>query len=405
VTSDVRRIARGLARGVGPIAVAVIIQSAGNLGFHAVVGRLLDAEAYGALGTVLAAMVVLGVPLGTLQTAASAMVAEHGLGPGTARRTLSRVAMSSVLPAAAVLACASGLRDYFHLDSWGEAAQLAPYLVASAVLAAARGLLLGAGRTGAVAATYLVSTALRIGLGLALVAPLGVAGALLGTLAGEVAAVAVAVVLLLPPGLDGDQGRLGLRAVGRAGVTVTGLFLFSTVDLFLARHYLHPGASGSYIAAATVAKTILALPASIMSVVFPQMVAAWPGRGRGRVLLTGVIAVAGPALLAGAVVVAAPSLVLGLLYGNRYADAAEVVRILAVVAALTSVVAVMTHAALARRAWTIAVPWAGAAMQVALIPLWHATPAQVAACSAAALVPTLLLVVALEGRAWSRRTS
>jgi O-antigen/teichoic acid export membrane protein len=188
-------------------------------------------------------------------------------------------------------------------------------------------------------------------------------------------------------------------------VAVTGLFLFSTVDLLLARHHLRDDASGSYVAAATVAKTVLALPAAMMSVVFPRLLAAWPGPGRGRVLLAGGVAVTGPALLGAAVVVAVPSLVLGLLYGDGYAEAAGLVRVLSAVAALTSVVTLLTNAALARRARTIALPWAGAVLEVVLIHRWHGSAAQVAVCSAAALLPTLLIVLALEGRAWSRPTS
>jgi O-antigen/teichoic acid export membrane protein len=416
---------------VGPIAAAVIVQSAGNLGLHAALGRILDADAYGALGAVLAAMVLLGVPLGALQTAASAVATTVA-----ARQTLGRVALWSVPVAAAVLACAPALRDFFRLDGWGSAALLAPYLLVSAVLATARGLLLGARRTGPVAASYLMGTVVRLGLGVALAAGWGVPGALLGTLAGEAAALAVAAWRLTPPrrrpaadrstpprvrtatgragprpaGQERDGGshpgreRLRLGAVGRAGVAVTGLFLFSTVDLFLARHHLRGEASGAYVAAATIAKTVLAVPAAIMSAVFPRLVAAWPGGDRRRALLGGAVSVTGPALLGAVAVVAMPSLVLGLLYGGGYAEAGGLVRALSAVAALTSAVTLMTNAALARRAWTVALPWAGAVLEAGLIERWHATAGQVAACSAAALAPTLLLAVVLEGRAWTRPT-
>src|SRR5256885_939049 len=128
-----------------PLVVAVAAQSAGNLGFHAVVGRLLPADQYGALGAVLAAMVMLSVPL---------------------------------------------------------------------------------------------------------VAPFGVSGALAGTLFGEAASLAVAAGRLRQHTADGHPAAaLKLRTVARAAVAVTGLFLFSTVDLLLARHYLRGGESGAYVAA------------------------------------------------------------------------------------------------------------------------------------------------------------
>jgi hypothetical protein len=94
--------------------------------------------------------------------------------------------------------------------------------------------------------------------------------------------------------------------------------------------------------------------------------------------------------------------VLQLLYGGGYADAAGLVRALASVAALTSLITVLTYAGLARRSRTIVIPWVGAALEVALIEVWHGSPTQIAVCSAAALVPTLLLLAVLEGRAWLR---
>ena len=100
--------------------------------------------------------------------------------------------------------------------------------------------------------------------------------------------------------------------------------------------------------------------------------------------------------------VAVPTLVLRILYGDGYLDATGLVRTLASVAALTSLVTVLTNAALARRSWIVVIPWFGAVLEVALIELWHGSATQIAACSAAALAPTLLLMVLLEGRAWIR---
>jgi O-antigen/teichoic acid export membrane protein len=396
------RFGGALARLAGPIAVAVAAQSAGNLAFHALVGRLLDPGSYGALGAVLAAMVMVGIPLGALQTAASAHVARAGASRDTVRRSLSAVAIWSLPAAVATLACAPLLRDYFDLASAVDAAILAPYLVVAALLATARGLLLGAQRVRVVAHTYLASTVARFAFGAALVMVCGATGALLATLLGEIVALLVAVAPLRRSPADGGGDRLRLGTVGRAAVAVTGLFLFSTVDLLLARHHLAGDASGAYVAAATVAKTVLALPAAIMSVMFPRLALRHGEPGRGRVLTLAVAAVAGPALLGAAVVVAVPGLVLRILYGDGYADAADLVRVLTAVAGLTSVVTVLTNAALARGARSMIIPWFGAVLEIVLIEIWHESALQVAACSVAALLPTLLLMTLVEGRFWWR---
>ncbi|MFI1991588.1 lipopolysaccharide biosynthesis protein [Actinoplanes sp. NPDC020271] len=392
-----------LLRAAGPIALAVAVQSAGNLAFHALVGRLLDPAAYGALGAVLAAMVMLGIPLGALQTAASAHAAAHGAGRATTLRCLRAVALWTLPAGLVTLAGAPLLKSYFHLAGLGEAVPLAPYLVVAALLATARGLLLGDQKVSTVAGSYLAATVVRLGLGVALTVPFGVAGALVATLMGEVAALATAARRLTGRPDPGPGARLRPRAVGGAAVAVTGLFLFSTADLLLARHHLAGTASGAYVAAATVAKTVLALPAAVMSAVFPRLTAARDRPGRARTLRTAVAAVSGPALLGAVVVAAVPGLVLTLLYGDEYAGATTLVRTLALVAGVTSVVTVLTNAALARHSRATWLPWAGAALEVGLIQLWHGSPLVIAACSAAALLPTLIVVAATEIRAWTRR--
>ncbi|MFD1363946.1 lipopolysaccharide biosynthesis protein [Actinoplanes sichuanensis] len=401
---DHRRAGGALLRAAGPIAVAVAVQSAGNLAFHALVGRLLEPAAYGALGALLAAMVMLGIPLGALQTAASAHAAASGAGRATTIGTLRAVTLWSLPAGVLTLLCAPLLSDWFHLDGMAGSAQLGPYLMVAALLATARGLLLGTRRITAVAGTYLIATAVRLILGVALALPFGVTGALAATLLSEVAALAAAVRVLVRDREPGAGTTLRLGAVGGAAVAVTGLFLFSTVDLLLARHHLAGAESGAYVAAATVAKTVLALPAAIMAAVFPRLVAAYDRPGRARTLLTACAAVAGPALVGAAVVAVVPALVLTVLYGDGYSGATTLVQVLSGVAGVTSLVTVLTNAALARHSWMTLVPWAGAVLEIVLIQLWHGSAAQIAACSAAALLPTLLVIAVAEGRAWTRRT-
>jgi O-antigen/teichoic acid export membrane protein len=395
-------------RAIGPLVIAVAIQSLGNLGFHAVVGRLLPADSYGALGAALAAMTMLGVPLGALQTAASGLVAEHGLTSRTTVRVLRSVAIWAGIPAAIALAGSPAIQSYLHLSTWLDAALLAPYLLVAALGATARGLLLGQRQVGAVADTYLVGTAVRLGLGLSLVGPLGVSGALAGTLAGELATLLATLERLTrhtraieADGVVENPGALlRIRAVGRAALAVTGLFLFSTVDLLLARHHLRGADSGGYVAAATVAKTVLALPAAVISAVFPRLVSAWPLPGRARALGYGGLVVICPALIASTIMITAPNVVLRLLYGSTYSGAAQLVQVLSAVAALTSLVSLFTYAAVARRSKVLLLPWAGAALEVGLIEAHHDNAAQIAFASATALMPTLLVMVAVEGRAW-----
>lgn len=415
---------RRLATVAGPVLVAITVQSVANLVFHAVLGRSLPAADYGALGSVLAAMTLVAVPLTALQTASARLAADGGrtaltgqtgltgqtrqtdltghTGRSALARTLRLLAPITLL----LIVAASPLRDVLHLGSWWDAALVAPTLLISGTLATARGLLLGTSRSRTVANTYLVSTTIRLGLGVVLAAPLGVTGALLGTAIGELAALLHATRAVWPE-TPGPTRHLALGDLARTTAVVTGLFAFTTVDLFLARHHLPGDASGAYVAAATIGKTILALPAAAMSVAYPRLVSAWPAtpgqRPRQPSALRSALVVVGAPALAGALLVAsAPGLVLTLLYGSTFPPGTEsLARVLALVAGASAFVSVLAHAAMARSSRVALLPWVGAAGQVAAISLWHSSPMAIAAASGAALVVTLALLAALEGRAWS----
>ncbi len=391
---------RGLSRLAAPLFIAVMVQSAANLLFHAVVGRALDPAEYGALGTVLAAMTLVAVPLSALQTASARATATQGLSAATSRRLLLRTTIYATPVVLLLVVGAVPVADFLHLGSTWDALILAPTLLVAALIAVMRGLLLGVGRSGMVASSYILATAVRIGPGLALAAVAGVTGALLGTLLGEVfALLLVAVASLRAPA--GPAATFSPGDYVRTGAVVSGLFLFTTVDLFLARHFLPASASGGYVAAATIGKTILALPAAAISVAYPKLVSGWVDHARAGALRSSLLVVGLPAVLVASVVALVPGLVLGVLYGpGTYSDAENVTRVLALVAGLSAFVSVLVHAGLARHSWTAWLPWVGAALEIAIISVWHDSTTAVAAGSATAGAVLLVALAALEVPAW-----
>ncbi|MEI8082235.1 MAG: hypothetical protein WCI74_10375, partial [Actinomycetes bacterium] len=384
-----------------PLLLAIIAQNIGNLFFHAIVGRVLPAADYGALGTVLSLMVLLTVPLGALQAAAGAEVAAHGWRWPNIRRGLWTSLGWGAAVGIVTLAATPVEIGYFHLASAFDAILLAPFVTISIVLAVVRGMLLGQRLVGATAITFLVSTAARLVAGLALLPSLGVTGALLGTVIGEACALAVAVVLAVrvPSSPAGHLFRLRLRPVIVSGVAIGGLFLFTTIDLFLARHFLNPTESGSYVAAATIAKTILALPAAVLSAAFPRMVSERNTPGWATELRRTTVVVVGLAMVGAVAVAAVPSLVLAVLYGpSAFPDAAVLVRWLSLVAGASSFVSVLTYAALSRRSAILLVPWGGAVLEVVLIQLAHNDALAIVRGSAIALITT---AVVMFGVTWA----
>ena len=385
----------------GPVMLAIAVQSVANLLFHAALGRTLPAADYGALGSVLAAMTLVAVPLTALQTASARLVADGGLTGRTGRSALAR-ALRLLAPVAVLLVLVAGpVSDFLHLGSWWDAALLAPTLLVSGLLATARGLLLGTGRSRSVAGTYLVSTTIRLGLGVALAVPLGVTGALIGTVLGELAALLQATRAVWSDTV-GATRSLALGDLARTTAVVTGLFAFTTVDLFLARHHLPGDISGAYVAAATIGKTILALPAAAMSVAYPRLVAAWSARsGQPAALRSSLIVVGAPAMAGALVVAVAPGLVLALLYGSAFpAGTGSLVRALALIAGASAFVSVLAHAAMARGSRAAYLPWAGAVVQVAAISVWHSSSMSIALASGASLLACVVLLGGIEARMW-----
>lgn len=379
-----------LSRLAAPLLIAVAVQSVANLVFHAVVGRTLSTSDYGALGSVLAAMTLVAVPLSALQTAAARTSAAGGLTRATAWQAISRTFLFSLPAVVALLLIAVPVRDFLTLSSTFDAAILAPTLVTATVIAVARGLLLGAGRSGVVASSFLLATAVRLGPGLVLAHFYGITGALIGTLAGELAGLALVLyVALRSP--TGALTKLTGGDVAKTGAVVAGLFAFSTVDLFLARHYLGGDQSGYYVAAATIGKTVLALPAAALSVAYPKLVAAWGTPERTQTLKSALMVVGLPAIAGVAFVAVLPGLVLTVLYGSgTYAPAETLTRVLAIVAGTSAFVSVFAHAALARSSLWALFPWLAAVFEVALIAWRHADMIQVAQGSVAALLFALL---------------
>jgi O-antigen/teichoic acid export membrane protein len=225
---------------------------------------------------------------------------------------------------------------------------------------------------------------------------LGTTGAILATLVGEVLALGYAVWAVRALGAkdsrpSAPQPWMRAGDVGWSGLAIGGLFLFTTIDLFLARHFLDGSGSGAYVAAATIGKTMLALPAAALAAAYPRMVSVGRGPGRVAELRRTTIVVAGLAILASAVVATVPSLVLGLLYGDAFAGQADLVRLLAVVAGLSSLASVCTYALLAVGSRASLLPWLGALIELVVISLWHDSAMTIARGSALALAVTVLL--------------
>ena len=340
------------------IAPAMAVGNGLNYAFNLVMLRMLEPAAYGALGALLAVILIGTVPGLALQV----VVARHtALRAGDRQavtelwsRTLAAVSWVSLGLGLAAAVAAPVLAAFLHLGSIVPALWLAANLLPLPIVSALQGMLLGAQRFGALAASMLLNAAARLAVGVGLVAAgYGVDGALAASVAGSVLAM-LPPLALLRPALAGmfrrprphgwrtapigaePVGRLlspGTAALGRevgaAALAFLGLLLLTNVDLLLARHYLAAEASGLYAAGAVVAKIAFWAPQFVATIVFPRLATARAGRqrllGRAAMVVAGlglglVVVVAAPGAALLVAVVAAPEVAVVLPFGAAYRD-------------------------------------------------------------------------------------
>jgi len=347
-----------LSRAFVVVAPAMAAANALNYAFNLVMSRALGPADYGALGALLAVVLVGTVPGVALQ----AVVARHAaladdqevaeLWPGV----LAVVAAVGTALGLLALVASPALRAFLHLESLGPCLWLAAALLPLPLLSAVQGMLQGREWFGALAAVLLAAAAARLACGVGLVeAGLGIEGALAGTAIGSAAAILAAV-----PRLQGRGGwtaahRRGTSApwarprsrrwawlgrgwkrrrpgtaiggeVARAAAGVLGLLLLANVDVLLARHYLPAAASGLYAAGAILTKIAYWAPQFVVTLVFPRLVVAADRRALlGR--SAAVVAAAGAPLVAGAAL--APQLAARLSFGAAYLEVGPVLPLFA----------------------------------------------------------------------------
>src|SRR6266536_681122 len=329
-----------LARAGLMVAPAMAVANGLNYAFNLVMLRLLEPAAYGALGALLAVILIGTVPGLALQ----AVVARHtALRAGDRRavaelwsRTLVAVSWVSLGLGLAVAAAAPALAAFLHLGSIVPALWLAANILPLPLVS----VLQGVQRFGALAAALLLNAGARLAVGVGLVAAgHGVDGALAASVAGSVLAMLLPLTLLRPmlagrgvpsgappggPAVPSGAPRpapataaLG-REVGAAALAFLGLLLLTNVDLLLARHYLAAEPSGLYAAGAVVAKIAYWAPQFVATIVFPRLATEAAARRRLLARAAAAITALGVALMV--VVAAAPELAVTLPFGAAYRD-------------------------------------------------------------------------------------
>jgi O-antigen/teichoic acid export membrane protein len=384
------------------------VANGSNYAFNLVMAAMLGPAGYGALGALLALVLVGSVPGLALQAVVArrtALLERGGSAParGPWPETRRLVVWAGLAFGALVVLAAPALDAFLHLNSTLPVLWLAIALAPTPLLFAVQGLLQGRERFATLAAVMVIGALVKLAAGLLLVASgLGVSGALAGVAAGAALAAAAGLRLAAPPSHRGVLARrdrpgraaaldLG-REVGSATVGLLGLFLLANLDVLLARHYLDPAASGLYALGAVVAKIAFWAPQFVLTVVFTRLVVASDPRrllGRSAVLVAGF----GGLLTAGLAGAARLGLAVPLL-GRSYTDAAGLLPLFALLGTGLALTQLLLFEGIATRDRRMGRAIAVALVaETALVAVLHDSAGQIVAV-------TLAVVAALAGVGW-----
>lgn len=386
----------------GFVLVAVVVQSVGNLAFHALSARIVGASAYGALATLLTLSVALTIPLAALQTGVTRSVAEAR--ESADPRPLLRRARGWSAALAVLLVITTPLVDgLLGLGSATAAMLLAPYVATATLAAVTRGIAVGRSRQGVAAKSILAAALTRLAAGLVLTAWLGLVGAMLATCLAEAVGVAVA----WPARSSGAFASLQIAWTSLAdtlAVTI-GVWLMGSADVLAAGHYLEGRERSVYLAAGTSARAILILPQAAAMVAMRRFVhavrdheagpvphgptATWRSL-RDSMLLAFVLTSAGVAAVS-----LGGSRVLTVAFGPAFAGAAGVLRLCALATIPVALASVLATYHLAGHSRLALAPWVGVLTEFATIGIWHDSAEQLAWAALGGVGIQLLLAVPL----------
>lgn len=291
------RAARGSSlAGAGVLLAAVsVLANALGYGLTVVLTRSFGAAEYGALGALLGAALIGGIPAGGLQYVLARRTAAGRLPAGSNERDGLTLALKLGGALAAVLLVASPLGAAFlHLGTVWPVVWLAAMMVPFTVGGALQGGLLGHERYGPFALAQLIAAVTRFGAGVVTaLLGLSVSGAMAALAAGTLVSSLVIFRLTGPRSWHArpaDRRRL-LPDLAHACSTIAGIIVLSNVDLLLARHFLTREESGVYALASLFAKACLWGAQFVPVLVFPRLSRERDGMaGRGLVLAAGAAA-------------------------------------------------------------------------------------------------------------------
>jgi O-antigen/teichoic acid export membrane protein len=286
MTAATSPAADSVLRGPGAIAVAMGVMNVATYGFTIVAARLLGPQAYGALASLMATLLVISVLQLGLQATAARRISAEPQHVAQIEKTVLGVTYRASIGVGVVLLVLTPLIDrVLKLDSLPTAALVAVAAVPITMMGGQAGVLQGERRWWPLAMMYLASGVPRLLIGTALILwrPTEFE-ALLGVALGAVPPVLLGWWALRSHRVGGvtseDHGfRRVLAETARNSGALFAFFALSNADVVVARNVLPEHSAGLYASGLILAKAVLFLPQFVVVVAFPSMSTAAERRG------------------------------------------------------------------------------------------------------------------------------
>jgi O-antigen/teichoic acid export membrane protein len=291
---------RSFLRGSGALAIAIVVMNVATYGFQIIAARRLGPEQYGAIASLMALLLVIGVVQLGLQATAARRVASAPDHVATIERTITTVTLRASLAVGGLMLALSPLVwKVLQLDSILPALLVAICVVPMTVTGGQAGILQGERRWLPLSILYLALGIPRVVIGTAciLVRPTESSAMLGVTLSVFVPALVGWWALRRHPRPTGPREapeEHALRHIAtetlNSSIALLGFFVLSNLDIVVARNTLSHHQAGLYAGGLILTKAVLFLPQFVVVVAFPAMSTAGERR---RSLVQSLIAVAG----------------------------------------------------------------------------------------------------------------
>lgn len=316
--------------------IASTVVNLANFVFHSYASRLLGPEQYGVLVTLLALIIIVGMPAMALQMTIvkkTSIFKAHGRFGSVEKLFKKTILWFSVLGAlyfvvfAAAGSGIGGLKDFFHIEDAFLYYILGGIAFVSLMVTVVRGILQGLQKFIGLGATMITDAVIRLIFLFIFVSVLswGARGALATTFVGTATAFVLGLVLIsyIFRYKESSAEVIRKRDVFSYALPVffsmMGFALLSYMDVFMVKHFFSSYEAGLYSATSMIGKAFLYFPSAIVVTLFPKVAESHELNKNTMSLLTKSLGLTALISLAGIIICFFfPKIIIAVMFGEKF---------------------------------------------------------------------------------------